>query len=89
MHEIKCDNCGEWTPGHLEYCRHCKSLLRAKDKFEHAERKKRGDLKPRLIKIHPYEVWYIKIGKHAIRFGQVLFYLLVSLVVWVTSWTIG
>ena len=89
MHEIKCDRCNEWTPGHLEHCQNCGKLLRSEDKNELAERKKLGDLKPKLIKIYPSDEWYITMGKHVIRFGQVLFYLIVSLVVWVTSWTIG
>ena len=89
MHEIKCDNCGKWTPGHLEYCQQCGKLLRSEEKLETAKRKSRGDLKPKLIKIYPYDEWYVVMGKHVIRFGQVLFYLIVSIVVWVTSWTIG
>ena len=89
MHEIKCDHCNQWTPGHLEHCQKCGKLLRSVDKMEVDKRKKLGDLKPKLVKIYPSDEWYIVMGKHVIRFGQVLFYIIVSVVVWVTSWTIG
>ncbi len=89
MHEIKCDHCNEWTPGNLKHCQHCGGELRHEEKRERSERKKKGDLKPELIKIHPDDAWYVVMAKHIGRLGQIIFYLIVSILVWVTTWTVG
>ena len=89
MHEIKCPRCTNWTPGHLEHCQHCQFLLREEELREQQQRSLKGDLKPRLIEIPSSDPVIIKFGKHIVRFGQVIFYVIVSFLIWFTTWAVG
>ncbi|MAX80671.1 MAG: hypothetical protein CL843_10920 [Crocinitomicaceae bacterium] len=90
IHEVKCDQCGQWTHGKNHRCEHCGAILKEEEKKEIAVRKAKGDsIKPRFVKINEEDGWLLVIGKYVIRTGQFIFYALISFLIWITSLTIG
>jgi len=89
-HQVKCEHCGEWVPVRYETCDHCGKVLRAKEKHEALQRKRLFDpLKPRFIEIRETDPAPLKLIKRMVQFGQLIFYAIISFLVWVTTWTVG
>jgi RNA polymerase subunit RPABC4/transcription elongation factor Spt4 len=89
-HQIKCEHCGSWVDANKETCEVCGKVLRAKDKSETLKRSKVPDpLKPQLIKIHDSDSAVMKFFKKLVQVGQLVFYAIVSFLIWVTSWAVG
>lgn len=89
-HEIKCEHCGYWTNSKIENCPNCNNKIRANDRKNDLERSKRPDpFKPRFIKIKDNDNLIIQFLKRIVQFGQLVFYAIVSFLIWVTTWAVG
>lgn len=92
QHEIKCEHCGEWIDSKNEVCTYCGRTLREeerKQEKESLEKRLKDSLKPQLIEINKNDNFVIKSIKRMIRSGQIVFYAIVTFLIWFTSWAIG
>ncbi len=89
-HQIKCEHCGEWVDAKLEQCNYCGKTLREEEKKEaYSSKRLKDSLEPQLITIDDDDHPVLKIAKRIVQLGQVIFYAIITFLVWVTSWTIG
>ena len=89
-HQIKCEHCGEWTDPSLDKCTYCGKTLREEEKKVKASSNRLKDsLEPQLITINDDDHPIVKLFKRVVQLGQMIFYAIITFLVWVTSWTIG
>ena len=86
-HEIRCEHCNNWTNARKKRCEHCGEY--AKKVYHQKKVKKEDPLKPQLISISENDPILIKLGKYAIRFSQIVFYMIVAFVIYLSSITVG
>ncbi len=79
MAEIKCEHCGTWTDGNVPNCVHCGGRHGDKYLKEREELEKIKTGLP-LIEIDPHEALPKKVIKHIARFGQLIFFGLISII---------
>ena len=92
QHEVKCEHCGEWVSPKNETCSNCGKKLREKEKQKEQESKAKrlkDSLEPQLIEINEYDNLIVKFFKHIFRLGQMVFYAIITFLVWLSSWIIG
>lgn len=94
--EIKCPNCGEWTPGDKSYCQHCGELVDPEiiDRRERDKRKQEHDARSEASK-SKLERYLDKLQHSENPFKRMLFKVLnviwmiymgiVSFVIWFTT----
>lgn len=88
MKESKCEHCGNWTDGSLKNCNYCRGVLGEEYHKEKENLKKLSPTGLPFIKIDPNASWYEKIGQHMIRFGQLIFFGIISIVAAIASSTV-
>jgi hypothetical protein len=88
MKEVKCRNCGHWNPADKEICEECKRPLR-EEKYQPKE----NDPRQREVKL---PLWQLKDSdnpllrgtKHTVRFGQLIFFTIISFIAAMASSTV-
>lgn len=88
MKEIRCEHCNEWTDGYLEYCGHCGGKLHEKHLNEIKEREAIELRGIPLVKINPEAPFYKKGFLQVVRFIQLIFLSLISLIASIASSTV-
>lgn len=89
-HEIKCEHCDFWVDSKTDICPNCKNNIRGEERKKNLERSNKPDpFKPRFIKINNYDNILIQFLKRIVQFGQLIFYAVVSFLIWVTTWAVG
>lgn len=88
MKETKCEHCGFWTNGNLEDCNYCGKRLNDRQLTEQEELEKVELKGMPLIKIDP-ETPFIKKGfLQVLRFIQLIFFSIISMVAAMASSTV-
>lgn len=88
MKETKCEHCGFWTNGNLEDCNYCGKRLNDRQLTEQEELQKVELKGMPLIKIDP-ETPFIKKGfLQVLRFIQLIFFSIISMVAAMASSTV-
>lgn len=82
IHNKKCTACNQWTDGKQNTCSSCGEILDKEWKKEIEKRKMVNPLALPLIKINPEDSLGMRIWKRVIHFHQLVFFMLVSWVVW-------
>ena len=91
MNEIKCRQCGTWTSSEHQVCSHCGFEFRAAAEKEREERKPEA-MKPLdipMIIIREEDHPLLKFVKKILRIPQLIFYSIVSFLVWMAVWAVG
>jgi len=88
MKEVKCEHCNQWTNGLHEYCEHCHGLLHEKEIKEKEALRKLDNVQIPFIKINDDDPFYTRIWKSIFRFGQIVFFLIISLIAYIASSTV-
>lgn len=83
--QIKCSNCNKWTPAESEHCYYCKHEHYAEAKKEKEELAKVPISGIPFIEINESDAWYIKAGKYVIRGGQLIFFVIISVITYIAS----
>ncbi len=90
LNERKCDKCGKWSDGEKYFCNHCGVLM---DEERLEEEKKRHEsqegLAVALIKIYPTDHIIVKGIKHIIRIGQIIYFAILTFILWVVAFMSG
>lgn len=81
IHNKKCTTCSQWTDGKQHTCLYCGEELDKEWKKEIAKRKLVNPLALPIIKINPEDSLGLQIWKRIIHFHQLVFFMLVSWVV--------
>lgn len=90
MKEVKCEHCKQWTDGNLKICQHCGGILNEKYIIEKEELAKvESGMKFPLIEIDENDPILLKMGKHVVRAGQVVFFAIVTAVAYLAAGTVG
>lgn len=85
--EKKCEHCTMWTDGMLEKCQFCGLTLDFH--FKKAGEKLKVNLpEPPVIKIYPTDSVFVVLIKRIVQFNQMVFYAIVSFVLWFISWVV-
>ncbi len=88
MKETKCEHCGFWTNGQLKKCNYCGGVLNEKYHSEKEILKNADGTRIPLIKIDPKDPWSVKTGKKIIRFGQLVFFAIITFLAMLASSTV-
>lgn len=88
MKEIRCEHCNAWTDGYKEYCEHCGGKLYEKHLNEIKEREGIELRGIPVVKIDPNAPFYKKGFLQVIRFIQLIFLSLISLIASIASSTV-
>ncbi|MGB0175826.1 MAG: hypothetical protein ACPF9D_01585 [Owenweeksia sp.] len=88
MKETKCEHCGFWTNGELEKCNYCGRILNEAYHTEKENLKKAQGMQMPFIAIDPDEPWLIRTGKKIIRFGQMIFFMIITFIAMLASSTV-
>jgi hypothetical protein len=78
--EIRCEHCSSWTDGYQDYCGHCGGKLHEKHLDEMEERQATELRIIPLIKINPDAPFYKKGFLHVVRFIQLIFLSIISVI---------
>ena len=78
--EIRCEHCSTWTDGYQDYCGHCGGKLHEKHLGEREERQATELRIIPLIKINPDAPFYKKGFLHVVRFIQLIFLSIISVI---------
>ena len=90
LHQVKCDHCHQWTDGHKAFCSHCGEMLtEIQLEYERQKRTEDADLRHLLININPDDPIIIRFFKRIIRTVQIIFFALLSFMMWLIAMTPG
>lgn len=78
--EVKCEQCGSWTDGAEERCLICNSPLFERDKQEKEDLAKSQVGQLPLLEVDPNAPFWRRGMQQVIRFFQLLFFSLISLI---------
>ena len=88
-HEIKCNSCNEWVVAESDVCPRCGAAFEHKvDEIEKEQRSK-IDLSPKLIHISEDDHWLLYGIKKVVRFFQIIFYAILSFIIWFITMAAG
>ena len=87
FHQKKCEHCGSWTDGKLHNCAFCGGILDEEYKKENETRKLKIP-EPPLIKIYEDDGVILVALKRVVQFHQLLFYWIVSIVIYFITWVV-
>ncbi len=88
MKEVKCEHCGNWTDGKQTHCNYCGGRL---SEAYHQEREEMAGKQPTglpFIKIPADDPWYKKSGKYVVKFAQIIFFAIISMIAAMASSTV-
>jgi len=85
FHQKKCEHCQMWTDGALHNCAFCGGVLDEVYKAENKARKLKLPEKP-IIKIYPDDGIFTVVLKRIVQFNQLVFYWIVSIVIYFITW---
>ncbi|HAD97218.1 MAG TPA: hypothetical protein DCG19_07405 [Cryomorphaceae bacterium] len=88
MKESKCEHCGFWTNGKLEKCNYCGGILNEAYHAEREQLKKAEGMKIPFIQIHADDHWFVKMYKSVFRFGQLVFFMIITFLAMIASSTV-
>lgn len=88
MKESKCEHCGFWTDGKLENCNYCGKRLNDRHLNEMAEREAVELRGLPLLKVPEDAPFYTKGFIHVLRFIQLIFLSIISMVAAMASSTV-
>jgi hypothetical protein len=89
-HEIKCEHCNNWVSKKEKTCSFCHKNIREIDQKKDLERSNKPDpFKLRLIQINNSDNLLIQFLKRIVQFGQLIFYAVISFLIWITTWAVG
>lgn len=86
-HQKKCEHCTLWTDGSKHHCAYCGGILDEKYKAENTARKLKKP-EPPIIKIYPEDGWFMVGFKRVVQFHQLVFYWIVSIVIYFITWVV-
>ena len=88
MKEVKCEHCGFWTNGNLSHCNYCTKRLNERG-YQEKRQLEETELKGMpLIEIRPEDPFVVKGFRHVLRFLQLIFATLISMVAAMASSTV-
>jgi hypothetical protein len=86
--EVKCEHCGFWTNGLQTHCNYCAQMLHSRD-FSEREQLEKVELKGLpFVKINPEDPFITRGFKHCVRFLQLIFTTLISMIAAMASSTV-
>lgn len=88
MKEIRCEHCNAWTDGYQEYCGHCGGRLHEKHLNEIKEREAQEYGGIPMVKIDPDAPFFKKGFLQVVRFLQLIFLSIISLIASIASSTV-
>lgn len=88
MHEVKCENCGRWNEGTLEYCQFCGSRLNDKHLKDKEEREKQELRGMPFIKVNKDAPFFKRGFQYVILFIQLAFATFISILASIASSTV-
>ena len=86
--EIRCEHCNTWTDGYQEYCGHCGGKLHEKHLNEIKEREAIELRGIPLVRLNPDAPFYTRGFLQVIRFIQLIFLTIISLIASMASSTV-
>lgn len=91
MNQRKCASCNEWVDGALEVCPNCKTEFYAKEKeqFEINKKKAFSSVEIPLIEIYETDSLIVRIFKKIIRFHQMVFFFIVTVIGYIAASIVG
>lgn len=87
MKHYKCEHCKQWTDGDQTHCEHCGGRLRDQYHRDMEERRK-NEIRIPIMKLDPEDSLPTRIGKHLIRYGQLIFLTIISIIASIASSTV-
>lgn len=88
MKEIRCEHCHAWTDGYQEFCGHCGGKLHEKHLNEIKERENIELRGIPVVKINPDAPFFTKGFLQVVRFIQLIFLSIISLIASIASSTV-
>ncbi|MGD1843866.1 MAG: hypothetical protein ACFB10_00555 [Salibacteraceae bacterium] len=85
MRKIKCEHCGLWTHGDRQTCNYCGEVTDERYKQEVSKRNKINPFEFRFVKIYAIDPWWLKSGKSFLYIAQLIFFAVVSVIVYLSS----
>lgn len=85
VNQIKCAHCNKWTPASEELCVYCKHEHYASSKKEKEDLGKIPLSGIPLIKIYEEDSTLVKILKYIVRGGQLIFFIIISIISYMAS----
>jgi hypothetical protein len=80
MKEVKCEHCGFWTNGNLSHCNYCAKRLNERQ-YEEQQHLENNPLRGMpLVKIDPKDPFVVKGFKQVLRFLQLIFATIISII---------
>ena len=86
--EIKCIHCGEWSSGEQEFCTNFGKMMNEIYLKEKEELSKAEGMKLPLIEIPEGDNFILKGFKYIFRFGQLIFFAIISLIAAISASTV-
>jgi len=78
--EVKCEHCGFWTNGEDANCHYCAQRLNNRDLTEQEQLEKEPLKGLPFIELKPDDPFIVKGFKHTLRFLQLIFTTLISMI---------
>ncbi len=88
MKESKCEHCGNWTDGNATHCSYCGGMLKEDYIKEREALKAQSPTGLPFIVIPDDDPWYKKSGKYVVKFGQIIFFTIISFIAAMASSTV-
>ena len=88
MKESKCEHCGHWTDGSATHCNYCGGRLKEAYHKEREEMEKQSVTGLPFIQIPANDPWYKKSGKYVVKFAQIIFFAIISMIAAMASSTV-
>jgi hypothetical protein len=91
MDQRKCASCCEWVDGTLEICPNCKTEFYAKEKEQYKIDKKKAfsSVEIPLIEIYDTDSIIVRFFKKIIRFHQMVFFFIVTVIGYIAASVVG
>lgn len=91
MNQRKCASCSEWVNGTLEVCPNCNTEFYAKEKEQFEIDKKRAfsSVEIPLIEIYETDLLIVQFFKKIIRFHQMVFFFIVTVIGYIAAAVVG
>tara|TARA_B110000977_G_scaffold153355_1_gene194856 strand:+ start:54 stop:329 length:276 start_codon:yes stop_codon:yes gene_type:complete len=84
--EKLCVDCNNWTDSKLKSCRYCGVELFEKERINRQKIAAQPDpFKINLLKIYAKDSYLIIFGKRIIQFVQIVFFGIISILIWIAS----
>ncbi len=89
LNQIICDHCKEWTSVEQYFCQHCGEIVEEERLEEERIRHENTKFDLHLIPIRETDHLIVKGIKHIIRTVQIVYFTILSIILWLIAMTPG